>query len=403
MKTRNQKGQIAIFFAVGFVFFLVLFLLVVNSSILTAQKMKIQHTADISAIAASAYLVNVANRANSLNRAIEDLYKFTQIQLLNPVGYHCVINPAINCTLTGCTCAVTCSGKDAIWKKFWLGFYTGWRTILAMKVRAQFEDGYKEAYKLVQDVALSKENLPADILHYYKEHGGYPGIEALKKSYEAKTIKFKGNFASLKDIYYIPEPKTADGDWLPLYREDIGESIDESRLFITPKWVYNFCNVVSLFCNDPTPCLRSPIPIPIPVPTSVKVLKVGSKEVFYFSAISYQPLNALNLFRIPFKQPDNFVFAQKKRKYLFSESQTLTAIALAKPADGKLATDQIPNTISNLINPFKVLEDMYKNALADMRDYSGPVLVPIADESQIGIDLNQGAFKDPVLKEWVWH
>ena len=405
MKKNNQKGQVAIFFAVGFVFFIVLLSVIINSSIITAQKIRLQNTADKAAVITASYLgKRIIDTINKYNRYIEDLWRTAQIQLLTPYYYPCFNNPEIMCKTTACNCKTFCKNSDkAVYNKI-SRIYEAARLPLAQEIRSLMSDGYKYAYQeAVMSVVMDEHSLPIDILNYYKENGGYPGADALIKNYETKNIKFRDKLVSLKDIYYTPEPKKGDGSWIPLFEDNINETKPESRPFIVPVWHYVPCTGCSWLTSDPTQCYIPLMPLPNKKNSLVKILKTTPKEVFYLVMIQYQPLHSFNIFNIKFRNDDSMPTATGKRPYLFADRDVMTAFALAKPDGSVLATDTTENKITDLLNPFKQIEMIYNGATAKMKDFTEARLIGISEANEIGIDLNKSAFTEPLRKELFWH
>lgn len=317
MHMRNEKGQMVVFLAAGFAFFLILFSIILNSSVLTYQKVKMQNTLDLAVKTAAQLQRDHLNTINAYNRAILPHLIAYEANLANPLWlYPC--GPPASCPLCS-----TCRKYDAGTRIFLGAMYKGFRDPYADSIINEIKNTNKKAYDAILQVLLNAYNLPGDIKAVIKKkYGNVPESKKLADIYNTEKFDFDGNgkMETIKDRFNLNDSMVG----YPLFKPEV-------EIKYLPYFYYYYHSTCGLMGNKCTVWW-----IPLVMPATGRIFKdKGSHEPHFFTMLEYYPIHDLNLFNILKRKETDRKTGLTKEK-IFSEKYSMAVASMARPIDGDI-------------------------------------------------------------------
>lgn len=347
MKARREKGQIAIFFAVAFVFFLSLYMIVVSSTVLTAKKINLQTSLDLAVKAAAQVQTNHLNQIIEYNKQIHQEWIQLEVNLNNP--WHWKYTPcggyAWCCIGTLSDPPSQCKKKDDAARLMIFLDYWKKRTALAMSIRNEIEKTNSKAYEASLEILLKENHIPQDFKKVLeKSFGGtYPEAKLLASIYDTRTFRFKEKESeeTLKErIEYNDQVKK-----MGLFSYE-----DDNKMVLYTGWKYKRCS-----CGSPLvpywafsgPKLSkkkySPVGLPKVRGRYYKIKQTNdSPEPFFFTTLAYDPVydfNIFKIFRVKWDESKALTAVKTIDKRLFKKRQKMILAAMARPVGGDINSD----------------------------------------------------------------
>ncbi len=295
---QKQHGQVVTFFALSFSFFLVLLMMLINTGILTRDRIKLQNSADLAAlVGANVQRINL-NEVGKINDSIETAYIATQAALSNPfTSSPCTYNGA-TCNSTAGACNLVCRSQDNIARALIIEGYLAHHSYAASQIGAIVSGANAIAYDLAKRTALAGPNLPVDIRRAIRKRygGNFPSATDMVRQYDRSGLQFDysgtGDVSPLNAIYTV-----AANDSQPLFEADVDQGV-----LIGYIGIYNPCASGPLVVLDASPCFIgnwAPI-LPIPVPKTIE--DKGSITPAFMVSLAYSPQFNFNLFKAPIRR-----------------------------------------------------------------------------------------------------
>lgn len=379
----NSSGQMAVFFAIAFTFFLVMMMTIINAGILTRDRIKLQKTADLAAlIGANVQRLNL-DQIGEHNRDIKKYFEYTRLFLKEPITASFCFQKQITCGESPTReCKYFCSSMDSAIAEAQLNLYHAKHTQYMNQMLMMIHDTNAKAFEYATLTALGGPNLPHDVRRTIlkKQGGRYPTLNKMKQRYESGGFHYDynndGDYERLKDIYSITNLHPA-----PLYKPKL-----ETKKMWTFIGQYAPC-VVLLAFDAATPCwqwkyLLKPGELP------VRIQDAGGLTPAFFNEIKYSPQYDFNLFKFPIKMgPDRdnpFVPGKVVQGKNANSLAMLFDILLGKPPlSGSLKKRQYMRAWATA-RPYKADRD------ASTGEYDGAKLIGIASKAigEIDQDLN---------------
>ncbi len=353
VKNKNLRGQITLTLLVGWVFFLIIATVIVDSALMVNEKIKLQNTADISALAGAQMLRLKANRVIWVNKKLNELWEETQQQLLMPSP--CLFMPC-SATANCHTCPYIEAARIAYIMALFSAKFQTYISVLygppdqnydmSQELEGDLINANQMAAKIAFLNSLAEKNVPPLLAQKIKKAylGSYPDINELASIYmdtenNGPTIGEDSNNDgvpdTLKDIY---------GLYAPFRFYPLGDFEIKKRR----AWGINYIWRVAQSTCSARPdmvCIAPPIPAPLyNLPYGI-YSKRDFKPV-YFHAIVYKPILP---FDFPFPSIDTasgiwdsvvpknpFAMWTSENKRIRRQRLPLVAVSAAAPTGGEI-------------------------------------------------------------------
>lgn len=323
---QQRRGQVATFFALSFVMVMVFLLIVLNTGLMTRDKIKIQNTADLAALVGANVQRFNLNRIDEINDKIETTYLFFEGLLANPyTASYCAITQATCGQANGgaapaqiqstidkykaltalngvlgplgipvvdnpeppafSACQAFCGAKDSTYAHLTLLAYLTIQMNYQSQIMGIVQKANSKAYDYAKLTALAAPNVPVDVKRQLLQHFGsrFPTPQQMVKDYNGGGLRFDygsdGQMESLNEIYRI-----SANDSQPLYIPKIS-----TIPLVSYRGTYSPCVTGGLTFDAAMPCFNGTFQLPMIVPVPYKIIDTGDVTPSFLTAVSYSP------------------------------------------------------------------------------------------------------------------
>lgn len=322
---RRPAGQVIITLLGAYIFFLVLAAIVLNSALLTQEKIKLQNTADIGAFAAAEVQRLKLNRIRQANRVIEALWRQTQMKLLLPGPCYM---PWANC-LTTVDCHI-CPMLDALQNGLimqdYLGQWLQYRDLLlgprdqrqgngSRELQGDILNANLQAGIAALENSLLEKNLPPQLAEQLRKTfgGHYPPLETLLRLYT--DPQEQGPDLGLGDLNGDRRSDTLKEVYQPIEAfSHLPFSKWQVEIRPTQGWLYYYqptwaaCGAAAPNAKPVIQCSRATIPIPVwALARIIPNWPLGGIPTRFYTDPEFKPLYVHGLLYHPLLSFDLFI------------------------------------------------------------------------------------------------
>lgn len=289
---RSQSGQVATFFALSFVMFMVFLALLINTGFLSRDRIKIQNNADLAALVGAQVQRFNLNTVGELNDKIDTAYKVLQTTLANPITASPCVMRFTTCNQAGMACNQFCSNLDAAYAAALAGSYSAAQAQYAGQIMTIITQANSKAYHYAKQTALHTANLPLDVKRrLLRKNGVALPAERMVEMYDRGELQddydLDGTSESLAQIY-----KISANDQQPLFMPE-----PTSKIVFRYRRFYNPCGTPFAQGGGTEPCalpITQSTGVPLPLVVAHKIIDRGDITPSFITAVSYSPQYLIN-------------------------------------------------------------------------------------------------------------